>query len=401
VTGYSTRISVAPDGSRTSLSERKKIGRLGGWISIGVNVLLFGIKVVVAIISGSLALLADAIHTLSDVTTSIILLISMRISTKPGDYKHPFGHGRAEYVAAIIIATLLAVAGFEIAKYSVERILQPVTVQASWWIIGVVILTIGVKEALAQFSLRLARRAGLPVLEADAWHHRTDAISSALVVISMIFARFNYPHLDGWIGLFISLFIFLTAYRISKESIDDLIGTKADNELITQVENIALGIKGVQGVHDVVVHSYGHQKIISLHIEVDEDLSLWEAHRISEKVDRTLKDRLGVYSTVHVDPVMKRTPEYQKVEQVIQQFCEQHPGCEGYHDLRIIKENNFTNLYLDLVLASTPNNHNEESLLLECEEQIRAHLPEVHRVYIKLEPRFTVSRRSRHNDVRG
>ena len=399
--GYPAGLSTFPGASRTDLSERKKIGRLGGWISIGVNALLFGIKVVIAILSGSLALLADAIHTLSDVTTSIILLISLRISTKPGDYKHPFGHGRAEHVATIIIATLLAVAGFEIGKYSVERILNPVAIQASWGIIGVVVLTIGIKEALAQFTLRLAHWAGLPALEADAWHHRTDAISSAMVVVSMVFAHFNFPHLDGWIGLFISLFIFINAYRISKESIDDLIGTKADNALITQVENIALSIEGVQGVHDVVIHSYGHQKIISLHIEVDEALSLWEAHKISEKVDFTLREQLGVYSTVHVDPVMKRTPEYQKIEQVIQQFCKQHPGCEGYHDLRVIKENNFTNLYLDLVLAGTPNHQNEESLLMECEEQIRAQLPEIHQIYIKLEPRFTVSRRSRHNEVRG
>ncbi len=381
--------------------DRKRIGRLGGWISIAVNGSLFAVKAGIAVITGSLALLADAIHTLSDITTSIILLISLRIAAKPGDYKHPFGHGRAEYVATILIATLLAVAGFEMGKYSVERILQPVAIQASWTIISVVLLTIVVKEALARFVMRLSRQAGLPILEADAWHHRADAISSALVVIAMIFARFDYHYLDGWMGLIISLFIFYTAYRISKESMDDLIGTKADNKLLTDVENIALNVEGVQGIHDVVVHSYGHQKIISLHIEVDEDLSLWAAHQISENVDRALKDRLGVYATVHVDPVMKRTPEYRKIETIVQRFCQQHPGCEGYHDLRIIKENNFTNLYLDLVLSSNPASNNEESLILACEEQIRSQLPHIHHIFIKLEPRFTVSRRSRHNEVRG
>ena len=376
-------------------------GKLGGWLSIGVNGVLFLIKGAVALWSGSIAIAADAFHTLSDITTSLILLISIRISGKPGDRQHPFGHERAVHVATIVMSTLLAVTGVEVGRESIKHLFRPNTVQVSALIVAVLIGTIVVKELLARFSMRLAEDAQLPILSVDAWHHRTDAISSGVVLVSLFASRYGFPWVDGLVGLVIAVFIIFTAYTLAKDSFDEILGTQPNEELLHRIETIALGVDKVLGVHDIVVHNYGNQQMISLHIEVDENLSLVEAHRISEEVDARLRQELGVYSTVHVDPVMKRTERYREVEQAVQALCKELPVCRGFHDLRIVKENNYSDLYVDFVLRDNPERVNIKELEGVIQTKIQQSLPWIHQIHIKFEPTFAVSRRSRHDIPSG
>ncbi len=376
-------------------------GRLGGWLSIIINGVLFIVKGGLALWSGSVAIAADAFHTLSDIATSLILLISIRISGKPGDRQHPFGHERAIPVATIVMATLLAVTGIELGREALKHVLQPAVVKVSWLVVGILLLTIMAKEILAQITLKLSRKARLPLLSVDAWHHRTDAISSGVVILALIGAHFDVYWLDGWVGIMIALFIIFTAYQLARDSFDEILGTRPDENLLQQIESIALSVPEVLGVHDIVVHQYGNQQMISLHIEVDENLSLVNAHRISEEVDARLRRQLGVYSTVHVDPVMQRTELYQQVEREIQKICRQLSICQGFHDLRVVKENNFTDLYVDFVLSNNPEVLNTGKLQKEIEEKIRLALPWIHKIFIKFEPAFAMSRRSRHDQRFG
>ncbi len=388
-------------GEREQQQQRIQAGRLGGWLSIIVNGLLFVVKGWLALWSGSVAIAADAFHTLSDIATSLILLISIRISGKPGDRQHPFGHERAIPVATIIMATLLAVTGIELGREAVKHILQPSPVKVSWLVLGLLLLTIVVKEILAQVTLKLSRKAQLPVLSVDAWHHRTDAISSAVVIFSLIGSQYGIYWLDGWVGILIAVFIIYTAYQLARDSFDEILGTRPDEHLLQQIESITLSVPEVLGVHDIVVHQYGNQQMISLHIEVDETLSLVEAHRISEQVDARLREELGVYSTVHVDPVMQRTELYQEVEREIQKICQSLKHCQGFHDLRMVKENNFTDLYVDFVFNHNPEVLDTSEIQKEIKNKIRSAFPWVHEIFIKFEPAFAVSRRSRHDQQFG
>ena len=270
---------------------RSKYGILEGWTSIFINFTLGIIKIIIALIYGSISLLADAIHTLSDMATSIIIIIGFKISRKPGDKEHPFGHGRMEQIATLIVAVLLGVSAIELIQHSFQRILSPQTVNISWIPIIIIFVTIFFKEWLGQFSNFLAKKIGSLALEADAWHHRTDAISSLLVVIALIASKYGFIYLDGIVGLIIGLYIIYLGWDIAKKSIDQLLGESADESLINEIKSIVMQENQVKNIHDLIVHQYGEQKLLSLHIEIPSHLTLSEAHTIADNVENMIEEK--------------------------------------------------------------------------------------------------------------
>ncbi|UCF65240.1 MAG: cation transporter [bacterium] len=376
---------------------RSYYGKLGAWASIILNLFLFIIKIILGIFTGSVALVADAFHSLSDMATSLIVLISFFITAKPSDEKHPFGHGRAEFISAIIMSTLLTVTAFELMQSSVRRIIEPTPFIAPWWVIGIITLTVFFKEGLDWFSLKLSKKIRSDALLADAWHHRLDAISSILVVIAFVLSRYNFPYLDGPAGLLISMIIIYSAFKIVKGPIDHLLGILPDEALLSKIEKYTLQFEEVKGVHDVIIHNYGEATIISLHIEVDENLSFVEAHQIAEKVDQALRREINAHVTVHFDPVMERTPDYKLVEKILQQFCQENPECESFHDLRVYGKGDNISIYLDLVPSLETNENGYQEMISQCEAYIYQRAPHIKKISIKVEPKFSITRRSRHN----
>jgi len=253
------------------------------------------------------------------------------------------------------------------------------------------------KEGLDWYSLKLSKKIRSDALLADAWHHRLDAISSLLVVVAFIFSHFNFPQLDGPVGILISLIILYSAYKIVKSPIDHLLGSPPDNELLSRIENNTLQHNEVKGVHDVIIHDYGEMMVISLDIEVDENLSFVEAHQIAEKVDKTLSKEINAYVTVHFDPVMERTPTYTRVEKILQNFIEENYEYESFHDLRVYGQDKSFNIYLDLVMPGNIHEEEYETLIQKCKDHLKSKAPLVKKISIKIEPKFSISRRSRHN----
>ena len=243
----------------SDVSVRSRYGSLGAWVSIAVNVLLFAVKGFLGIALNSVALIADAVHTLSDVGTSVVVLMGFRISQRPSDQEHPFGHGRAESIATLIVSILLIVAGVELMDSAVRRIFNPV-VNAQEINLAVVIIvagTIVVKELLARFAGQLGVMIDSDVLKADSLHHRSDAFSTVFVLLSIIFVRGGYVYLDGIAGVLVALIVVYTGYIVARKAVSPLLGERPSLELIKQIEDIALGVEGVEGVHDVIVHRYG------------------------------------------------------------------------------------------------------------------------------------------------
>lgn len=372
-------------------------GKLGAWASILLNLFLFIVKAILGFITGSLALIADAFHTLSDLATSFVVLISFHIIAKPSDEKHPFGHGRAEFISAIIMSTLLAITSFELLKQSIERIINPIDIQVSWLVILVVFVTVLFKEGLALYSMKLSQKIKSDTLKADAWHHRLDAISSLLVVIAFIFSHYGFSYLDGPVGIFITLIIFYSAFKIVKNPIDHLLGMSPSEDLLHKIEEITLSFSEVKGVHDVIIHNYGEFMVLSLHIEIDENLKFIEAHRIADNVDKSLRQELGAHVTIHFDPVMERTPNYKEVEKILQKFCRNHPDCDSFHDLRIYGKSKNLKLILDLVATQDSKQNSEQKLIEDCRNFILKNIRGVENITIKVEPIFSISRKSRHN----
>jgi len=319
-----------------------------GYVSVVANLVLFGVKLALGLVTGSIALIADAVHTASDSLTSVVVIVSAYIARKPPDAEHPYGHGRAEYLAAVVIALLLGVAGFEFGKESVARILAPKPLSAPWIIIGVVLLTAAAKEWMARYAARLAKRCGNRALTADAWHHRSDALSTVLVVGSMIGARFGLPWLDGVAGIGISLLLFKVAYDIARDAGNSLLGRAPDPEDVADVKRRAMEVRGVRGVHDVVIHQYGVRRFVSLHVETAADPSAVDLHRIAEAVESQVAQSEHGSVCVHVDPVDRDHPAYAAVHAAVAAVVAAEADLSSFHDLRLVGDTEIFTVVLDV-----------------------------------------------------
>lgn len=325
-----------PKGKEPARVYRSQIGKFQGWISVVINGILFVIKIIIGIVIGSVSLIADAIHTLSDVISSGVVIWGFREAEKPADTEHPYGHGRVEYIATLIIAILLVVVGVEFIRSSIDRILHPAPISPAWWMIIIILATVFLKELTARYAEFLAHKISSGTLHADAWHHRSDALSSLLVIIAMVAGKYGYYSIDGWAGIGVALFVMWTGFTIAKEAINDIIGTPPAEDEINDIKQVVSNIQGVLGVHDITVHSYGKDKFVSIHVEIDDNISSAKAHDIAEDVEMTLFSRLEIEPTVHTDPISVNNPMILKVKTYLENNWKSDERITGWHDIRIV-----------------------------------------------------------------
>jgi cation diffusion facilitator family transporter len=287
------------------LDQSKKAAR-AGWISILVNVLLFGFKYWAGIASGSVAIIADAWHTLSDSITSLIVIISVWISSRPADEEHPFGHGRAEILATTIIGVILAVISVEFCVESIRRLMQREAAAYGTLAIIITAASVLIKEGLARYSVLIGKRTGSKSLAADAWHHRSDAISS-LVILAGIFLNKYIWWVDGALGILVSLLILYTAYGILRDVFNAFLGEKPDDQLVKSVNNICnRHYESAVYPHHIHVHHYGIHTELTFHIKLDKNLSLEKAHHIASMIEEDIRSELDVEATIHTEPSLGR-----------------------------------------------------------------------------------------------
>lgn len=285
-----------------SFSEKKKLGYLEGYISVFLNFSLFVLKFLVGKKVGSVAMMADAWHTLSDTLTSIVVIIGFWLSAKPADKEHAFGHGKAESVASVIIGTLLAVVGANFFYESIKKLIYKQGMSFSQLAILVFALSAVLKEALAQFSFWAGRKADSSSLRADGWHHRSDAIASALIVIGALFSQ-KIWWLDGVMGLGVSLLIVKASYDIVKSSSSYLIGEAPDRKKLDRIaESIQEEFPDLEGIHHLHVHHYGEHHEVTAHLKVPGNMSVEEAHEIASRVEELVKKEFNGDVTIHVEP---------------------------------------------------------------------------------------------------
>lgn len=369
---------------------RSRYGLLEGWISIFINFFLFLLKTVFGFLTGSVSLIADGFHTLSDVVTSIVIVASFRIARKPSDAVHPFGHGRMESVATLVVAVLLIVVGIEIFKNAFGRILHPRGFNASWLVIGMIFLTVVTKELLARFSRELGRIIDSAALEADFWHHRTDAVSSVLVIAAFVSQRFGFPYLDGPAGIVVAGMIVYTGWRIAKKGIDDLLGKQPSDTLVQKVKTAAREFPDVLDVHDLIVHQYGQTMVLSFHIEISDEHSLKFAHTLAEQVEKSINEKFHAHATVHIDPVNTHDPEMKEIGEFLKKFLDSRQAKMSFHDLRTVGEDGAKNLLFDL--AIDPGMRDQEVKVLEkgLRQALLKTFPSLIDVIIEVEPRYAV-----------
>lgn len=356
---------------------REKYGLLEGWVSIFINTFLFVFKLIIGLLVNSIALIADAIHSLSDTATSIVVIVGFRISNKPPDPEHPYGHGRAEYIATLIISILLVVTGVEFIRTSIERITHPEKITASIGLLLAVFSTIVIKELMGQFSRHLGDAIDSDTLQADFWHHRTDAISSALVLVALICGRLGFPSLDGVAGLGVAGILIYTGFNIASGAIDTLLGRPPKPSMVHKIRSMARDMPHVLDAHDIVVHNYGNHSFINLHIEVDEKEDLMTIHDTAEAVEEMFRNKMRAYATVHIDPISTDSEEVQQVRDAMNDIIKFDPEVESFHDLRIVHTEEYYRAFMDVMLKQALSESEIENVLDRLKSRLVKVFPDI------------------------
>ncbi len=345
-------VKIIPEyGDLNDPNVRAKYGYLEGYVSIVGNTILFLLKLILGLFINSIALIADAVHSLSDTATSGVVIFGFRIAKKQPDKEHPHGHGRAEYIATLIIAIILIIVGFGFIQQSVERIINVETILHGEFaiLISIVVLLSAIgKEVMARYSFLISKKINSDVLKADAWHHRSDAISSIGVAIGIIGARYGFPILDPIFGMLVSIIIIYVGIDLVRTASNFLIGQAPDKELIKQIKETAIKTKKIKGIHDVSLHDYGTNKILTLHVEVDNNLPLEEAHKIADELEKNIYNQTKFSTIIHLEPA-KTTDDVIK-KNILTKILEKQKQIKSFHKILIINTGEKDNIKMHLVV---------------------------------------------------
>ncbi len=305
---YSTGICVSQKLKSDPISkERKNTVNIAseqvGWISIFTNGVLFGFKYWVGIMTGSVGLIADAWHTLSDSLSSVAVLIGLRASKKPPDKEHPYGHGRAELASTLLIGIVLALIGVNFFRESIDRLIDRESVVFGFWAKAITIISILAKEGLAQISFYAGRKNNSPSLRADGWHHRSDALSSVIILFGIFFGA-SFWWMDGVLGLIVSALILYASYDIIKTSLGEIIGKSADEKTIKEIRELVDSVLDREvHLHHVHMHIYGDHKELTCHIKLPPDMTLKKAHDIANYIEDQIRLQMNIEATIHMEPL--------------------------------------------------------------------------------------------------
>ncbi len=358
-----SRWFISDHENTADIDVRNRYGLFAGWLSILVNLALFAAKIILGFLSGSISLIADAFHTLLDAVTSVVVVVSFSIMRKPSDDRHPYGHGRAEYIGALILALLLIVMGIEFFRSSFYRIFVPKKLDITYLAIAVVTLTLIVKELLGRFTNVIAQLIDSDALKADSWHHRSDAISSIFVIAAMVAGRFGAYWLDGVMGIAVAAIIAFLGVKIFKDAADRLLGDRPSKELLKSIYTTAKSVEGVLDIHDISVHSYGPTKMISLHAQVEDSISATQAHMIAEKIENKMNAQINSTRTVvHIDPQKVSSPLVDRIVREIKSFRNENPRIVSFHDVRIRGDGNNKVIEVDLAISKGTSREIAEQL---------------------------------------
>lgn len=279
-----------------------RIAYLEGWVSFGVNLFLFAIKLWAGMVTGSVAIVADAWHTLSDSLSSVVVIFGARVSAKPPDAEHPFGHGRAELIASVLIAALLGFVAYEFINQSIVKLSGHESVNFGIIAIVVTIISIFIKEGLAQYAFRAARKTNYSSLRADGWHHRSDAISSGIILVGILMGKYFW-WIDGVMGILVAIMIFWAGYGILKQAMSRLLGEAPQPDLVHHLTASAKKVTQLDlRIHHIHLHEYGDHKELTFHVKLPPKMTVEEAHDLIEKVENQIWHDLGLAATVHMEP---------------------------------------------------------------------------------------------------
>ena len=340
---------------------RAAVGKLSGIVGILSNLALFVGKLIVGTLSGSVSITADAMNNLSDASSSIVTFLGFKLAEKPADEDHPYGHARFEYLSGLAVAALIIVIGFELAKTSVQKILNPSAVSFSLATICVLVGSILIKLWLSIFNRTLGKKIHSAALNATAADSRNDCISTGAVLLAGITEYFTAWRIDGYMGLAVALFILWSGANLAKETINPLLGEATSPELKDRIVDYVSAHPKVLGYHDLMVHDYGPgQRFATLHVEMDQNEDPLKCHEIIDDMERECLKSHNVHLVIHYDPVVTDDPELNRLLEATRSILTNMDSRLHPHDFRMVKSEGHTNLIFDVALPSDMESRKKE-----------------------------------------
>jgi cation diffusion facilitator family transporter len=346
---------------KTDPKVRQKYGILSGAVGIFFNLCLFTGKFIAGMLSGAISITADAFNNLSDAGSSIVTMIGFRMAGQKPDPEHPFGHGRIEYLAGLIVSMLVILMGFELMKSSFTKIMHPGKTEFSILIACILIASILVKMYMYFYNQSLSKQLDSVAMHSTAIDSFSDTIATSAVLASSIFTYFTNISIDGWTGLAVAVFIIYSGFTAAIDTVNPLLGQAPSKEFIHEIRKVVMSYEGILGVHDLVVHDYGPgRRMVSLHAEVPADVDILKAHDTIDNIEMRLSREYGIEAVIHMDPVSVSDPETNELKGKVQKLVAALGEGFNFHDFRIVKGDSHTNVLFDVVVPYTTKMTDEE-----------------------------------------
>jgi len=330
---------------------RSAYGKLCGGFGIFLNIFLFAGKLTVGILSRSIAIIADATNNLSDAASSMLTLIGFKLAEQKPDDDHPYGHGRMEYITGLLISIAIIFMGFELVKSSVVKIFHPQSMECSVVTIIILLASILIKIYMYLYNRSIGQKIESVVMTATATDSLSDSIATSVVLVSTFIYLLTNINIDAYCGVLVGLFILYSGFNAAKETISPLLGQPPKPELIEQIKNIVFSHKEILGIHDMMVHDYGPGRIIaSLHAEVDSRGDIMNLHEVIDCIETEIRDKCLCQAVIHMDPVLVNDPYTDELKEKVQKIIHDFDPNLNFHDFRVVKGQNRTNIIFDLLL---------------------------------------------------
>jgi len=353
-------------------NDRQNYGIACGIAGIVLNVLLFIAKIIIGFISGSIAITADAFNNLSDVGSSTISLLGFVLAGKKPDPHHPFGHGRFEYVAGLIVSLMIILMGLELLIGSFKKIINPEPISFSVTLIIVLVVAIFVKLYMAYYNFTIGKKIDSLTIIAAGKDSLSDVLATTIVMISTLIFYYLKLNIDGYAGLLVALFILKTGYQSAEETINPLLGQAPNPKLIQQIKEIIKEYPEISGIHDLIVHDYGHDSLmVTLHAEVSANSDILTMHDVINEAEEKIKETLQCHATIHMDPIVNDDEYTNQLKQKILNKLEKMDERISIHDFRLIKSKHHPKLFFDVTVPYDIQT-NDEELKIEITEMINS-----------------------------
>ncbi len=351
---------------------RTAYGIFASMVGILCNLILFLVKISAGIILKSVSVTADAFNNLSDAASSIISFIGVKMASKPADKDHPFGHGRIEYIAALIVSFLVIEVGLSFLKSSFQKIKSPEEIAFNAFLTGILAASVCIKLWLGFFNRRLGNKINSSVMKATAADAFGDVMTTTATIASILFCYVSGYNIDGFVGLAVSLLVIWSGINIAKDTLAPLIGEAVDPGLCHQIEELVESYNGILGTHDLIVHSYGPSKIMAtIHAEVPNHADIEESHEIIDQIEREAARKLNILLVIHMDPIETEDAKVLQHKLLVKQILEETDPILKFHDFRMINKNSQTNLIFDLVVPYEYSEQQQTILIKQITEQIK------------------------------